>query len=167
MIRCLFCLLVILMMTGCNARKPSELINIAMTPSVDVSHYHSWTFDWDECVDSGNAAVDDHFIRKHLLASVKVVLADRNYVYQEEGPVDFLVSYQITLDRIGDYGEDTARARGILRIRDTNTDRYVWTGEVKRIMTDNTRSENERIQSIYNTVKTLLYYFAKHPTAQS
>ena len=156
MIRRLFWMLVILIMTGCSARESRELINIAMTPSVDVSHYRTWTFDWVECVDSGNA-----------VASVKAVLADRNYLYLEEGPVDFLVSYQIILDQIGEYGEDTARARGILKIRDTKTDRYVWTGEVKRIVTDKTRSKNERIQSIYNTVKGLLYYFAKHPTAQS
>ena len=156
----LFVLLTVLLFTGCAKQAPQELVIISMTPSVDISYYHTWKFDTAACVDSGHEAVDDEFIRTHLFAAVKEVLAVQGFSFNEEGSVDFLVSYHIVLDQVGEQAPDTARARAKLLIRDTKTNRYVWSGEVKRVVTDTARSPEERIQSINTSVQDLLKYFA-------
>ena len=160
MIRLVIILSIILALSGCASGAPKELVNIAMTPSVDISHYHTWSFDIAASIDSGHEAVDDEFIKTHLLSSVKAVLGERGFVFREKGAVDFKVSYRIILDQFGEQGPDTARARGTLLIRDTKTNRIVWSGEVKRIVTDGARPTEERIRSIDDTVRGLLKYFA-------
>jgi hypothetical protein len=142
---------------SCSAPRPTEFVNIVFTPSIPTDHYTTWRFDLDECRDTGDPRVDDAFVRSHLLEAIRSELEPRGYAFHSDGPVDFLVSYQIWFADGQALDADPSRVRGRIVLKDVATGRFVWRGERKTMVTRELSPE-VRIERIRQFAHELLQY---------
>lgn len=142
---------------SCSAPRPTEFVNIVFAPSIATDRYKTWRFDLDACRDTADPRVDDAFVREHLLDAIRGELEPRGYAFHTDGPVDFLVSYQIWFADPGAIDADEARMRGRIVLKDTTSGRFVWRGERKAVVT-RALSPAVRIERIRRFAHELLQY---------
>ena len=135
---------------SCSTPRPSEFVNIVFAPSIPTGHYAAWRFDLEACRDTGDPRVDDAFVREHMLDAIQSELEQRGFKLRTDGPVDFLVSYQI-------WFADPSRMRGRIVLMDTATGRFVWRGERKAPVSRDL-APDDRIERIRRFAHELLQY---------